>query len=77
MSEILDGDEWKHAQPEPEPAAGAVTVMHLQQRTRAEQQAWLDEQYLRRKITLRDWRFHFDTLSAMRADGSFPPPSIP
>lgn len=79
MSEILDGDEWKYAkEPKPERAPVAVGVMHfLQQRTRAEQQAWLDEQYLRRKISLKDWRFHFDTLSAMNADGSFPLPPAP
>jgi hypothetical protein len=67
MSDVLDGEGWKHAKPEQ--AAG----VSLQQRTRAEQQAWLDEQYARRKITLREWRFQFDVLSMENADGSFPP----
>ena len=53
----LEGEEWKHTQPEQ-----AATV-HLQQRTRAEQQEWLDQQYLRRKIALKDWRLQFDIIS--------------
>jgi len=62
----LEGDEWKHAQPE------QAVAVHLQQRTRVEQQAWLDQQYLRRKIGLKDWRLQFDIISLMNADGSFP-----
>jgi len=69
MSEILEGDEWKHQNPEPSrPAPG-----HLAQRTRDEQQAWLDDLYLRGQISLKVWRFQFDLLSLKNADGSLPP----
>jgi len=73
MNEIFEGDEWKHQPPDSTAAAPALASAHLTPRTRAEQQAWLDEQYLRGKITLRAWRFQFDLLSLENADGSFPP----
>lgn len=64
---IYREDEWKHADDKPR------GVILGAPRTRAEQQAWLDEQYLSGKLSLRDWRFQFDILSLENADGSFPP----
>lgn len=67
MSEILEGDEWKHA------ADKQSRSINMECRTRAEQQAWIDEQYLNGKFSLRDWRFQFDIISLENTDGSFPP----
>jgi hypothetical protein len=66
MSGVFDGESWKHADDKPRPAA-----VNLQIRTRADQQAWLDQQYLRRQIGLKEWRFHTDIVSLQNSDGSF------
>ncbi|EDY18417.1 hypothetical protein CfE428DRAFT_4201 [Chthoniobacter flavus Ellin428] len=71
MSEILEGDEWKH-QP-PDSTAAAPAPGHFILHSRAEQQAWLDDLYLRGQISLKVWRFQFDLLSLKNADGSLPP----
>jgi hypothetical protein len=60
----LEGDEWKECDPSGE-------TISLRPRTRAEQQAWIDDQYGRGKITRSQWRYQFDLLSLQKADGSF------
>lgn len=65
MSHVLDGDQWKHT-PEPAPDAGVI----LRQRTRAEQQAWIDEAFAKKRVNLAQWRFQTDFLSRQDALGN-------
>jgi hypothetical protein len=64
MSHIFQGDEWKH---DAEPAPGPVI---LRQRTRAEQQAWIDREYTERRCNRAQWRFMTDLLSQQDALGN-------
>lgn len=57
MAEIFEGDSWKHAK-EPAPV-----VISLKRRTRAEAQAYIDDQYRDGRITLDEWRIQTDFLS--------------
>lgn len=55
MPETLDGDEWQQAE-----------VNHFEGHsiaTREQQQRFINQQYMDKRMTLEDWRLHTDLLS--------------
>ena len=49
----------------------AFAPLNLSRRTRAEAQAYIDSEFLKGHIGIRQWRVNFDLLSLMDTKGDF------